>query len=257
MIRALLFVLALSAASAWAQDIELEQERYPIHLGGTVVDVVVRSSDKDGGLTYLVLHDDENTAVAAAADVVARRGGRLVELQHSGERNIRFVLDDAAYAFDPNRMFTPAGADSTLKRNGRSSPAALEVVRAFADSVLAVAGFASTTTVVAVHNNTPDRYAATSYLDGGPYAGDARFVHVAADQDVDDFFYVTTAEFYRSLREGGFNVVLQDNAFVTDDGSLSVLCGRRGIPYVNVEAEHGHFESQVRMLEFLYELLDR
>ena len=50
----------------------------------------------------------------------------------------------------------------------------------------------------------------------------------------------------------GHNVVLQDNDKVTDDGSLSVLAGRAGIPYINVEAEDGHLQQQVEMIKTVY-----
>lgn len=51
--------------------------------------------------------------------------------------------------------------------------------------------------------------------------------------------------------------MLQDNVQVTDDGSLSVRAARNGLPYVNVEAQHGHREQQVRMLEALHRALAR
>jgi hypothetical protein len=44
---------------------------------------------------------------------------------------------------------------------------------------------------------------------------------------------------------------------MTDDGSLSVYCGKLGIPYVNVEAQHGHLVRQLKMLIFAFqELVD-
>ena len=183
------------------------------------------------------------------------QGGRLIELQHSGERNVEFSLRDTSYSFDPNRMFTAVGVDTTLARRGRLTPAAHQAVSAFADSVLALIGFYDLSTIITVHNNTDERYSAREYMEAGPYAQDARFVHVAAGSDADDFFFVTTEELYNDLRDAGFNVVMQDNALVTDDGSLSVLAGQAGIPYVNAEAQHGHFEEQRRMLAHLDEYL--
>ena len=50
------------------------------------------------------------------------------------------------------------------------------------------------------------------------------------------------------IAEWGTFTVLQNNNSMTDDGSLSVLAGRLKIPYVNVEAQHGHLEMQVEML---------
>ncbi len=76
-------------------------------------------------------------------------------------------------------------------------------------------------------------------------------VHLEPGRDADDFFFVTDPGWFDRLAALGFNVVLQDNTGVTDDGSLSVLAGRLGIPYVNVEAQHGHVKTQRRMLEAL------
>ena len=55
----------------------------------------------------------------------------------------------------------------------------------------------------------------------------------------------------------GFNVVLQNNANVTDDGSLSVYCGQREIEYVNVEAQHGHRGANRKMLKRMLRELKR
>lgn len=247
-------LLAVMLSGCTAKSYEIAERRVPISVGDTVVEVVIHESE-DPGLTYINLHDDENTAVEAALAILAKHGGRLIELRHTGERNIAFSLRDTSYAFDPNRMFTAEGVDTTLKRQSNHSRAAREAVSAFADSVLALISFDDLSTIVTVHNNSDDRYSARSYKEEGPYASDARFVHVAAGSDADDFFFVTTEELYNDLRDAGFNVAMQDNALVTDDGSLSVLAGQKGVPYVNAEAQHGHFAEQRRMLAHLDDYL--
>ena len=40
-------------------------------------------------------------------------------------------------------------------------------------------------------------------------------------------------------------------------GSLSVLAGLKGIPYVNVEAQQGHLREQRKMLGALFTLIGR
>ncbi|QXD15577.1 hypothetical protein GQ464_001135 [Rhodocaloribacter litoris] len=221
-----------------------------VPVGAGAVEVVVTESGRPGR-TFLSLHDDENTAVEAARAVIRRHGGRLVELRHTGERNITFTLGDTTYTFDPNRMFTPAGIEATLRRFGAFSPAAAAEVRRLAEAVLVRAGLDTLSLVVAVHNNTDENYSAASYLPGGSEDGNAVEVFIADGSDPDDFFFVTERGLFEVVRAAGFNVVLQDNARATDDGSLSVYCGRRGIPYVNVEAEYGHRDVQERMLAFL------
>ncbi len=228
--------------------------RIPLSLGGTKIDLVVHQSD-DAGLTYINLHDDENTAVEAALAILQSHGGVIYELRHEGERNITFQIGDATYVVDPNRIFTDQGIDATLARRGRSNSEARAAVRAFSDSLLSYIGFGAMSTLVTIHNNTEDRYSALSYAEGGDLADDAESVYLAPDVDPDDFYFVTTAELYDSLRVRGANVVLQDNALAQDDGSLSILAGREGIPYVNVEAQHGHVDAQRQMLEIIHQLL--
>lgn len=252
-LRVALLVMILAGACTDTRH-PITEERIPLQVGSTTVEVVIHTASRPG-FTYINLHDDENTAVEAALQVVEVLGGRVIELQHTGRRNVRFELGDSTFAFDPNRIFTPNGLDSTLARQSRPSRAAADVVSAFADSLLEIIGLSELSTVVAVHNNTENGYSALQYADAGPLAADAHSVHLSEGADADDFFFVTSPEVYQDLRAADFNVVMQDNEGVTDDGSLSVLCGRLGIPYVNAEAQHGHLEEQVRMLLLLQRVL--
>jgi hypothetical protein len=43
-------------------------------------------------------------------------------------------------------------------------------------------------------------------------------------------------------------VLIQNPTEVKDDGSLSVYCAQKNIPYVNVEAKEGETEFQYKML---------
>lgn len=210
-----------------------------------------------GSLNALVLHDDENTAVEAALEVICERGGRLVELAHSGERNISFEVNGEEFVADPNRMFTDAGRWRTLDRLSRDTPEAREALASLADSVQTIYGVPRV--VVTLHNNTPDNYSAESYLPGHEYADDAETVFVAPEQrlDPDDFFFVTDRQLFEAIEQYPYSAVLQDNTAATDDGSLSVWAGQNGIPYVNVEAQHGHLDEQVVMIKVLLDVLER
>lgn len=243
-------VLFLTPSCRANQAADVTADTLGIPIGDSVVNLVVHRSDRPG-LTYLNVHDDENTAVEAAVAVVRTFGGAVYELQHGGERNLTFQLGDSSYTVDPNRIFTPAGIDATLARHGTAHPAAHDAVGLFADSLLQAVGLRDLDAVVTVHNNTDDGYSALSYAEGGAYAEDAELTHLVSDRDPDDFFFVTSHELFASLQATGANVILQDNSSVRDDGSLSVLAGQEGLPYVNVEAQHGHVETQRRMIESL------
>lgn len=230
----------------------------PVKLGTTTVDIVEHQADS-AGLTYVHLHDDEDTSVKAVLEVIKNEGGRLIEIQHTGERNVTFSLQDSTYEFDPNRIFSERGREMTLQEFSSAPKAARQEVEAFADSVLRLLDIENVEVVVSVHNNTDNEddsnYSALSYTDEGDLTKEALFVHVTDEIDPDNFFFVTDRQIYDALRQGGYNVVMQDNARVTDDGSLSVYCGKHGVPYVNVEAQHGRLDYQIKMIAFLEELL--
>jgi hypothetical protein len=231
-----------------------------LDLGSLAVSVVTHSapSAQDAArLNAFNMHDDENTSVDAARAVIAARGGRLVELRHTGARNLAFTLGGQRVEADPNRIFTDAGRRRTLAALSRDTPAARAALAAFADSVLARYTAERPAVVVTLHNNTEANYGAQDYRPGGRYATDAAAVTLHGDADADDFFFVTDRALYEALAARGFNAVLQDNDAATDDGSLSVWAARAGVPYVNVEAQHGHADMQRRMIEALLDVLAR
>jgi hypothetical protein len=111
--------------------------------------------------------------------------------------------------------------------------------------------------VVALHNNTnAGSLSVNSYKKGAVYARDAKAVFVNIKQDADDFFYTTELAFYNFLKKKGFNVVLQNNATVKDDGSLSVFCSDQKIPYLNIEAQEGHLIQQNRMVGVVLQMIE-
>lgn len=239
----------------------IEEQRTPIQIGDFRVEIVAHETGVPG-LTYVSLHDDENTAVAATLGTLRRRGGRLVEIRHTGERNLTFEREGTTYVFDPNRMFTDAGIEATLRSQGPFSEGALRVVRNFARRLLEIVDLEAARTerglIVTVHNNKPaSLYSANSYGRGGEYEREAERMRSKRETVPDDFFFVTERQHYRLLQGGPFHVVLQDNAAMTDDGSLSVFAAYQQLPYINVEAQHGHLREQINMLFYLNEQLEK
>ena len=225
-----------------------------IRLGDT--EIGVATTEKPGSrFVYVNVHDDENTSVEAVQDVLKRSGGTLVELRHTGQRIVAFKVEGKDYRVDPNRIFTPAGARATLQRQSLYSDDAALAVRRFAEGLLAVYRIDRAEAVIALHNNTPGMYSALSYADGGVYARDAKDGFVR-DGGVPDDFLATDRLVFEALKRHGYNAILQDNRRVTDDGSLSVYCGKANVRYVNVEAEHGHLKEQTQMIRDLKAILD-
>jgi len=247
--------LALIALGCHVQPPQVPSEVIPFRLGQSEITFVVHATDRTHP-ALLVLHDDENTAVEAGLETIRARGGRLVEVQAQGDRLVDFELDGARWRFDPNRIFTEAGATATLRAyNGDAPAGVLAEVRRFADAVLAAYDVGSPRPLVTLHNNTEGEYSALSYLPGGDHARGAAAIHLPPEASPDDFFFVTDRQLFDGLAREGFPVVLQDNMRMTDDGSLSVWAGRRGVPYVNVETKHGHRARQIEMLEALGRVL--
>lgn len=200
-----------------------------------------------GGHTFVALHENESTSVSAAKTVLRDKGGVLVELKHGGGRDLRFRYKGKAYTVDPNRIFTDAGIRKTLA--GGYSTEAHEIVKGLANAILLRL---SRSVIVSLHNNTNGAYSIKSYGPGGQYDRDVSVPpHIVPGHDADDFFFVTSSRIFAVLRSRGFNVALQSSTG-TDDGSLSVYCIRRGIQYVNVEAQSGHLNEQKEMITALF-----
>jgi hypothetical protein len=237
----------------------LAVETLPLRLGASEIALVVHTAATTEP-TYVVLHTDEQTAVDRGLEAIRARGGRLVEVLGQGDRLVTFELAGRTWRFDPNRIFTPVGAAASLDAHNEAAPAdvlaaALVEVQRFADAVLDATDAGALPVLVALHNNTESFYSAASYAPGGDLENDAAAVHLPPGEDPDDFFFVTDGSLFEALAGQGFAAVLQDNERVVDDGSLSVWAGRRGLPYVNIEAQQDHGERQARMLEALARVL--
>ena len=72
---------------------------------------------------------------------------------------------------------------------------------------------------------------------------------IAAGSDPDNFVFTTDPALFSFLLNKGMSAVLQYNEAASDDGSLSVLLGKKGRTYVNVEAQHDHLDEQLRLLQ--------
>jgi hypothetical protein len=222
-------------------------------VGDTVVRVRVTGAP-DSTPTLLNLHDDENTSVQAALAVRRSHGGRIIELRHTGRRHIEFKLADEGYRFDPNRMFSDAGIAASLRRGGNYSEAAHAEVRGFARRLVDTFGLDRAPVIIALHNTDGRGLSIQSYLPEGDHPTAARAVHVSPRCYPGDFFYVTDQRCFDHLQARDFNVTLQDDAHVPNDGSASVYFARRGIPYLNVEADLTHLTEQTEMLRVAHQL---
>lgn len=227
----------------------------PFQIGNTTVHAQVYHQSTTGP-TYLNVHDDENTSVIAGKSVIAKTGGRLIELRHSGDRHVVFQLDGQTYRFDPNRIFSSVGVRATLERTKNYSDAAQRTLECFANDFIARFALDREPVIIALHNTGGGGLSINSYLATGDKPTTASAVHFSTNCFAGDFFYVTDRRFFDYLKTHDFNVTLQDDANVPDDGSASVYFARKGIPYINVEADAMHLNEQIEMVRIAREMVE-
>lgn len=223
-------------------------------LGADTIHAVVHQF-KSASPTMLNVHEDETTSVLAGKANIEEQGGRLIQLEHSGTRLITFRLDGKQFTFDPNRIFSNVGIEATLGKHSEYSALAHEAIKAFVRAYLQKFELEKERVIIALHNTMDPVFSVESFLPSGRLGGDAAATHVNPQRHKLDFFYVTEKNFFDFLKQRDFNVVLQDNAKVTEDGSLSVYFARKGIPYVNIEAEMGRLKTQTEMVRVVREMI--
>ena len=220
------------------------------NLAGNLIPIKIRQYGERTDVVFINLHDDEVTSVEAAKRVLEEQGGLLIEIENNAQRNIRFRLDRYFYKVDPNRIFSEEGIKRSLEQLGRTSDKAIDEIEKLGQRIIQLIP-EETKCVIALHNNTPDLFSVTEYAPGNKRSVDSKKVYINARQDTDDFFLTTDTNLYEKLADKGFNTILQDNKHCTEDGSLSVYCGKKNIRYINCETEHGKTEQYYEMMKAL------
>ena len=223
-------------------------------IGNKNIRIITSQYGEKKDYVFIALHDNEFTGLETAKSVLETTGGLLIEIENDNNRNINFILDRHSFEFDPNRMFSKTGIKKTLQTLGRSNERAINEVDRFAKRIVRL--FPKTTyCIVAIHDNTDGEYSVSNYQKGGRSANDAKLVTVGALQDPDDFFLTTDSQVFRQLSAKKYNVVLQHNLRVKEDGSLSVYCAKKNLRYLNCETEHGKSAQFDEMMDVAMECL--
>lgn len=205
-------------------------------------------------LFFFTMHDNETTSVRAGRAVVKNRGGTLLELSHDGSRHISFRAGGESFRFDPNRMFSDHGVHQSLadvSQVDRVPGEVTDAVRQFAEFIVDHYQLDARNQLYTLHNVTDD-LSVKSYMEGGEFQQNASRVERGSRGTTADFFLVTDQFVGNDLAERGWNVVVQDDRHVDEDGSLSVRARDMQVPYVNVEARQGHIHVQKKMIADLY-----
>lgn len=223
-------------------------------IADNTIPIKIQQYGERSDIVFINLHDDEATSVDAAKRILEESGGLLIEIENNSQRNISFRLGAFIYKVDPNRIFSKEGITKSLSELGRTSMKAIDEASKLGQRILQLippdAGC-----IIALHNNTDDIYSIIDYTPGKERSADSRKVYINPDEDVDDFFLTTDNSLYEKIADKGFNTILQDNKRCTEDGSLSVYCGKRNMLYVNCETEHGKSNQYYQMIKELLSIL--
>lgn len=236
-------------------EISITEKTIFYKLAENTIPIRIQQYGDGSNIVFINLHDDEITSVDAARRILEEHGGMLIEIENNAQRNIRFRLGQHFYKIDPNRIFSKEGIKKSLEQLGRTSAKAIDEASKLGDRILELIP-AGNECIIALHNNTPGLFSALEYTNGNKRAADSKTVYINPEQDADDFFLTTDNALYEKLAGKGYNTILQDNKNCTEDGSLSVYCGKKNIRYVNCETEHGKTEQYYQMIKALLLVLN-
>lgn len=195
---------------------------------------------------YLVIHGDEDTARDVMTKYMSdHKGVAFIVTGKQREVVIRSVK------VDPNRLFSRTGAEFSI----RGLNPGIDVER-----LIEVLGFLDDHRGELLRHLLP------------PQGGRLFALHNNRDYSVQDelaasnrtsikepalprnFFLCTDPKDFEILQQSPYNVVLQTDP-EPDDGSLSRLCARRGIRYINLECAINEFDAQMERVRWLDEHL--
>lgn len=193
---------------------------------------------------YLLIHGSEQTAREVLTAHMQSQPG-IAYLVTGTER---YVAVDSG-RFDPNRVFSPVGAEKNLRMlNPGWSAAQLQAVLRRLDrerkKLIRTLLPPRRGLLIALHNNSQG-YSVKDEI------GISGAVSLKDPEHPHEFMLCTDRGDFSRLAGSPFNVVLQNRALGEDDGSFSRLAARRGARYVNIEASLGNADAQRRMLAWV------
>lgn len=249
--RIVFLLIVLNSMHVKAQELDINSKT--IQLGNQHIEIVEYNKNSPEKTVYINVHEDEETSISAILACMEVKPLHFIYLKHVKTRRIEFKVKKKLYSIDPNRIYTNKGRKETLKAEGNYSAKAKKIAKKLAKEILAY--LPKDHVVVAVHNNSDVEYTIKSYLPGEEEAENTAEVYISTEMDADDFIYTTEKKYFEYLKARDVNVILQDNENCVNDGSLSVYCGKKNIPYINIEVELGKLTVQLEMIRIIEEML--
>lgn len=252
----IMLAASIVLATLW---LSLEGDRYrsttrKVELGEHHCSLLLKTSEQ-AAATLVSLHPNEKTCSEVLDDLPEDVFFNLVAIEQDEKRLLQFRKSNQDIWFDPNRIFTGTGLRKSLQFYNDVATADFEPdIQSFSDTLLAFIKANQTAPyIVAVHNNTDNYFSILSYLDNN----DAKDVYINPEEDIDNFILATDAQDFAFFKRHKINAALLSDSLYEDDGSLSVYCLQNGIPYINIEVEHGNNQKQIQLLILTYDLLKK
>jgi hypothetical protein len=250
---ALTFLLVLFISMTVKPQLSLTSD-LPIKLGRTSINIKQFYNGLNKNILFLNVHQDEITSIDAIQDFGREIPINFAYIHHKGTRRIDFVIGKQIFSIDPNRIFTTKGRKETILPKKPFFLKATLIAKKLAKKL--IFEIKKFNVVVTLHNNSDVNYSIKSYLPGGDEAQNTLDVFINPNMDPDDFIYTTEKKYFNYLKAENYNVILQNNHHFINDGSLSVYCGVNQIPYINIEAQLGHYKEQLKLIKVVYEMLN-
>ena len=193
---------------------------------------------------YLLIHGDEETARQVLTRFMETHEGTAFLIE-THTRNVGIDKGE----IDPNRMFSRAGAEASLKMlnaewTAQQMQIALTLLDRGRERLVSALLPPRKGLLVALHNNSEEY----SVNDEIPISDS---VSLREPANPHAFFLCTDPGDFAMLAKSPYNVVLQQKKPEGDDGSLSRLAAHRGVRYVNLEVRQGNADRQLEMLRWL------
>lgn len=248
------FIFSIVPFSGQSQNASTMNKK-TIVLGDSSIVLHSKICNSKSNILFLNIHEDEHTSIEAVEQFSETTSLNFVYLQHNKTRRIHFSSKKTTYSVDPNRVYTAKGRKATIEPLHKLKFRPNRIAKKLAKEIINVVNQYSI--IVTMHNNTDVNYSIKSYLPGEDESQNTADVFVSDNWDADDFVYTTNKVYFDYLKQSDVNVILQDNTGYVNDGSLSVYCGKKGIPYLNIEAQKGHLKEQIKLVEIVYGMLTK
>jgi hypothetical protein len=224
-----------------------------IKLSKTKIELKQFIGAQNNDILFLNIHQDEQTSIDAIQAFAKDIPLNFAYFNHKQTRRIEYQIGKNTFTVDPNRIYTKEGREKTIESERKVTLRSKLVAKKLANEIIQL--ISNYKTIVTLHNNSDVNYSIKSYLPGGDEAENTAEVFINPKMDADDFIYTTEKRFFDYLKNANYNVILQDNTHFVNDGSLSVYCGIKGISYINIEAQLGHYNEQLELIKVIYEML--